>query len=657
MSDNALNRNLYRQLFLFLVAVILPSLAIVKLGSMVVANYAKEVDRHKEEIQRQKEDGQRQEQEARRQKIVGIGLAVVDRLDLLGASAAAGGASTGPVVFVGQVDSHGLKLPWDDNAVVPSPTPAERGPELLRLLATLRRNENREDAARNYGAALQSALDDAQRGEVWLLMSQFLTAPGDAAKAQDVYRKLLDLPSNVVSTRDVEPFASFGAKGLMKTHATDHAIESEIVVRAARDLDTPAVLVKSIAAWRPILEDLRKSGDASIAPRAADLLGRMTARVRYVEQVTQLKAAYPALGIDKPGVWLLWRQHGEGQEDWFVGTVAGSKLVAIRAADVLAGVESGAGSDFHIGDEGELLSSRLPGLRVAVAGGGGSGRTAAATVLPESRPWASPELLLRASIVFITGLSLFAGYLLWRNTRREVRIAEMRSQFVSSVSHELRTPLTSIRMFAELLQLRDPDNPVDAKTHGEYLDMIVNESERLTRLLNNVLDFSRIEHGQKSYRMETTRLDEVVIAAARTMEYPLAQQGFDLRVQMDGVVAPVEADRDALKQAILNLLTNAMKYSGKSRNIELRLAPDAGGAVIQVQDHGIGIPIGEQPHIFKKFYRARVPENGAIAGTGLGLALVTHIAEAHGGSVDVESAPGMGSTFSIHLPLRAEGHS
>jgi signal transduction histidine kinase len=230
----------------------------------------------------------------------------------------------------------------------------------------------------------------------------------------------------------------------------------------------------------------------------------------------------------------------------------------------------------------------------------------------------------------------------------------MRSQFVSSVSHELKTPLTSIRMFAELLQIRGSD---DSRTHEEYLNTIVNESERLTRLLNNVLDFSKIEHGQKDYRLEPTRLEEVVYSAARIMEYPLAEQGFDLRVHVETGLPPVNADKDALKQAVLNLLTNAMKYSGKSRAIEVRVGPQNGNAMIQVADHGLGIPESEQKRIFEKFYRANVPENHAISGTGLGLALVAHIAGAHHGSVRVESKVGEGSTFSILLPLRAGGTS
>jgi signal transduction histidine kinase len=250
--------------------------------------------------------------------------------------------------------------------------------------------------------------------------------------------------------------------------------------------------------------------------------------------------------------------------------------------------------------------------------------------------------------LLVLSITLFAAYLLWRDVRREVRLAEMRSQFVSSVSHELKTPLTAIRMFAETLGM---GRATDTQTQSEYLETIVNETQRLTRLLNNVLDFSKIEQGKRIYRLEPTCLAEVVQAAARTLQYPLAQQGFQLRVEIENGLPAVRVDADAIEQAILNLLTNAMKYSGESREIDLRLHLQGGRAVIAVRDKGIGIPRKEQSRIFEKFYRAPTPENLHVPGTGLGLTLVEHIAKAHGGHVEVQSEPGKGSAFSIHLPL------
>jgi signal transduction histidine kinase len=261
------------------------------------------------------------------------------------------------------------------------------------------------------------------------------------------------------------------------------------------------------------------------------------------------------------------------------------------------------------------------------------------------------------SLFFVVMLTFIGAFFLWRDTRRETRIAELRSQFVSSVSHELKTPLTSIRMFAETLQMSDEAGPGDPKMRGEYLDTIVNETERLTRLLNNVLDFSRIERGQKNYHMETALLPDVIDAALRTMRFPLAEQGFHLKLDVAGDIPAMPVDRDAIEQAVLNLLSNAMKYSGKNRDIELRLCRRNGSALIQVSDHGIGISADQQRRIFEKFYRVPTKENKAISGTGLGLALVAHIAEAHRGSVEVESTPGAGSTFSIRIPVNGNGGS
>ena len=203
-------------------------------------------------------------------------------------------------------------------------------------------------------------------------------------------------------------------------------------------------------------------------------------------------------------------------------------------------------------------------------------------------------------------------------------------------------------MFAETLH---EESAVDTGTHGEYLETIVNESERLTRLLNNVLDFSKIERGQKAYRREPHSLEEILRFTARAMQYPLEQKRFALRLEIEEGVPPTRVDRDAIEQAILNLLTNAMKFSGKSRDIELRLRSEKGEAVIEVSDRGVGIEPAEESRIFERFYRVSSPENDRIPGTGLGLTLVQHIAQAHDGRVTVKSVPGKGSTFSLFIPL------
>ncbi|MCX6630728.1 MAG: HAMP domain-containing sensor histidine kinase, partial [Candidatus Solibacter sp.] len=248
----------------------------------------------------------------------------------------------------------------------------------------------------------------------------------------------------------------------------------------------------------------------------------------------------------------------------------------------------------------------------------------------------------------LVGAAIFGAWLLWRSLRREVELSETRAQFVASVSHELKTPLTAIRMYAETLQM---GRPLDEKVRNEYLETIVNESERLSRLVDDVLLFSKIEQGKKTYRSLPVALGETVRSAARTLAYPLAQRQFDLRMEIDEAVPDVKGDPDALEQAVLNLLTNAVKYSGESREIGLRLRQEPSEAVVEVIDHGVGIAAGEQARVFEKYYRVPGEDNEAIPGAGLGLALVWQIVKAHGGRVELVSSPGHGSTFAIRLPL------
>ena len=265
-------------------------------------------------------------------------------------------------------------------------------------------------------------------------------------------------------------------------------------------------------------------------------------------------------------------------------------------------------------------------------------------------PPRTPLVLYGSVVIVMLGAVLLAAYLVLRDMNREAETAALRSHFVASVSHELKTPLTSIRAHAETLLLgRAPE------TSSEYLQTIVSESERLTRLVDSVLDVSRIEQGIKTYRMQSTCLSKVVRSAAKTMEYPLSQLGFTLTISSDASEPTLLADADALEHALLNLLGNAMKYSGQARRIEMHVGSAASEAFVDVVDHGIGIPREEQTRIFEKFHRVQSSDTDGIAGTGLGLALALHVVEAHKGRIEVVSAPGRGSTFSVRIPL--QGHA
>jgi signal transduction histidine kinase len=231
-----------------------------------------------------------------------------------------------------------------------------------------------------------------------------------------------------------------------------------------------------------------------------------------------------------------------------------------------------------------------------------------------------------------------------------MKLAQAKSTFVSNVSHELKTPLALIRLFAETLELGRVKNAEKAR---EYYRIINQESRRLTRLINNILDFARIEEGRKEYRFAATDVAEVVEEVLKSYEYQIARAGFDLRTEIAPELPSVMLDRDAISQAALNLLNNAVKYSTEVKRITVRVTAREDGVAIEVADCGVGIPPAEQEKIFEKFYRVGAGLTHDTKGSGLGLALVKHIVEAHRGRITVESAPGKGSKFTILLPAAA----
>ncbi len=254
------------------------------------------------------------------------------------------------------------------------------------------------------------------------------------------------------------------------------------------------------------------------------------------------------------------------------------------------------------------------------------------------------------SFLILGGLSLvLAGgiFLTYRNINKEIALARLKSDFVSNVSHDLRTPLSLIRLYAETLELGRLTDPAK---YQEYYQIIRKESERLTALINNILDFSRIEAGRKEYEFRETDLAELVKNTMESYRFQIEQHGFTLDQNIEPV-PPMRVDREAVARSLVNLINNALKYSQDRKFIGVNLYRANGTVKLEVVDHGIGIPLQEQAKIFEKFYRVGDPLVHNTKGSGLGLSLVQHIVKAHGGQVSVDSSPGEGSKFTISLPV------
>ena len=261
------------------------------------------------------------------------------------------------------------------------------------------------------------------------------------------------------------------------------------------------------------------------------------------------------------------------------------------------------------------------------------------------RQWVQRSMLILGalSVLMIGGLVLT-----FRSVNKQVALARLKSDFVSNVSHELRTPLALIRLYAETLEL---GRITTQEKKLEYYSIIRKESERLTALINNILDFSRIEAGRKEYDFRETDIAELVRNTLDSYRYQIEQQGFALEEQIDPGIPPVRVDREAIARALVNLVNNALKYSDRDKFLRVKLYRANSVLRLEVVDRGIGIDRHEQARIFEKFYRTCDPLVHNTKGSGLGLSLVQHITQAHGGDVEVESTPGSGSKFTMILPL------
>jgi len=592
-----------------------------------------------------------------------------------------------------------MAFPWE---MRPDPSSALDPASFTRYLRFRERAEEAEyregdfvEAARLYGQAAevfeevgQGEEPSAARGEessraasvllgdARVNQARALSGAEQMAEAQAIYLLLAEKPPAFADMEGM-PLRIYGLQGLHRTGANP----PDLVRLLGETLDrTPHFSLPALLAWRDvargIANGLEKESTAEVLQAVEGAVAQRMATLEKLENLRTdfsglLAAVQRGIGARENAVDPSWIPYGK--EPWLVGilsdTAGGPTRVTVvqptlllgpveelgdREADTRA-VETGDEAPRARDDElweaarrvtllpagdngGESLGQALNGLRASFPPG----------FPPPSEGGGVEGWFFRLLLPVILTLTGFTAYLAWRDVRRETEAVRLRSQFVSSVTHELKTPLTSIRMFAETLQLGRHSGP---ETQQEYLDTVVHETERLSRLINNVLDFARIERGDKTYHMAPTNVGAAAREAARAVAYPLTQGGYTLTTDVTEDLPLVEADSDALTQALLNLLSNAIKFSEEESEIVLRVFRDKGDVLLQVEDRGRGIALQDQEAIFQDFYRTAASEEEGIPGTGLGLSLVAHVAEAHSGRVEVESEVGQGSTFTIRIPM------
>jgi len=486
---------------------------------------------------------------------------------------------------------------------------------------------------------------------------QNLAKKADVARLADTSENLVDAGRPATSARGIAPTAPAAPAGANESFAYKSTLSATASAGLAKDeakYDTD-----SLQPDQPSTQKLRAvipQNQQAAAP-AVPVSQLYYATSRFRQLVANGHDGVLARFVEDELVVIFWvRPAGLDQ------TILGAQ---IKASDLFQAIRSGidpfASRDACLA----ILDDRARPVSLSVPGFSAQWKTPfVATELGETFPhWEAALYLLNPNAVSqsahlitltlygLVGLAIGAiawgSLLIAADTRRQLQLAQKKTDFVSNVSHELKTPLTSIRMFAELLDERRVSDP--AKT-ADYLRIIRLEAERLTRLINNVLDFGRLERNQKHYSRRLLDLQPEIEHLWGAQCEHLRAQGF--RTVFEIAPGPWWAmvDPDAIVQVIVNLLSNAEKYSLEKKEVELHAALYEREIRISVLDRGTGVPPGEEKKIFDSFYRAHDSLSSGVPGSGLGLTLACRIARDHGGDIRYERRPGGGSIFTLDIP-------
>jgi signal transduction histidine kinase len=498
-----------------------------------------------------------------------------------------------------------------------SPSPAVRAGALMRLARTSRKLGRTDEALRAYT---------------------------DLARLHDV--RVAGLPADLVARRArCVVLQEIGRTAELSREA--QTLQTDLL--AARwpiDRGTFVAYSEQVNRWvgtDPVVDPERDALSA-----AAEWIGR--------QRTDLARSEFPATGrrslrFEGISMSLLWQSVGEG----LIVLVAGPRFQQREWFDAHQRAVEARGLRVALADlDGQPVAGTLPAQDDETAERRASAATGLPwTVLVASRDAAvdldeiaSRQRLLFAGLAVLVGLVITGGYFIVRAVSREFAVAQLQSDFVSAVSHEFRTPLTSLAQFTDLLN-DDPDLP--AAKRRTFYQAQARATERLRRLVESLLDFGRMEAGARPYRLERLAIGPLVATIVQDFQRDATPEGFIIEASIDAEGVEADVDPDAFTRALWNLLDNAVKYSGSSRIVSVALDVRDGSIAVRVRDDGLGIPSHEHEQIFRKFVRGASSRTNGIKGTGIGLAMVRHIVEAHGGSVAVESEPGEGSTFTITL--------
>jgi signal transduction histidine kinase len=415
---------------------------------------------------------------------------------------------------------------------------------------------------------------------------------------------------------------------------------SEIDIRAARQLEAINRLESIDRLVRPTLESEARITDPAVPPKRI-----MVDRDGAPMLVTVRRLSAQPDGL--PPAWLgLALESTDLAGPLLTRVLAGVEL----GGDVLVTLVDQQGRDLRTSQPSAspLASAELglsAGWRIAILDS--RGRTL--QQLGARERWTYGFLISGLVIALLVGLTIAA-----RAWAREAELSRLRADFVSNVSHELKTPLALIRMFGETLESGLVTDP--ARQH-EFHGIIRRESERLTHLINNVLDIAKIDAGTKRFVLARSDLRALVVETLDAYAPLLKQLGFTVSADIPDSPVSIDMDRNAIAQAVVNLFQNAIKYSRETRSIAVALTSGPDDVRLSVTDRGVGIAASEIPRIFETYYRVATTENDGTAGSGLGLAIVQHAMTGHGGRVEVESTPGRGSTFTLSFPRASAAHT